>query len=164
MKNIIILFILVFLNQNFIYSQSDIKKTTPVKYDLNNYKNIINNKLKEIDVKWIYYKPVIIKIKTNQASIPSPPPNILTFKKDTIEFNQMDFPQIQVLQNNKVFEKIDKNNLEEIFNQRKKEFGIGVVFSTPYKWDNEEELFIDYEIINWDYLCGTGVYNTIEYK
>jgi hypothetical protein len=164
MKKRSFLLLLVFIIHGCCFSQNETRNTITVEFNFENYIDIIKNEISKLDVEWIYYKPVIIKIKSNDSSLPPPPQNILAFKKDNFELFQKDFIDVQVIKSEKIFEKIDLNKLEETFTKRKKEFGIGVVFSIPYKWENEKTVYIDYQIINWDYLCGTGTYNSLIYK
>ena len=166
MKSTII--ILGLLTSTVVYSQEQTVSTISVEYDLTYYKTFIKSQLEtlaqEIDLKWVYHKPVVVKLKSHESAIPPPPPILYSFKSVDFEFDEKDNFAVNIVEDSEIFDFTDKKKIKENYKIREEKYGKGVLFSIPYKWENEETIFIDYQIINWDYLCGNGTYQTIEYK
>src|SRR5690606_2314539 len=113
-----------------------------------------------------YYKPIKIESiipyeflyindSNSLVQLPPPPPSINIFNFDTLNFKVQMFDSIKVVQT-LLFEDEKKRNSDSLRNY----YGRIIIFSLPYKSNNTEELFVDYEIVDWGW-CGTGKYQTI---
>ncbi|HEY9082735.1 MAG TPA: hypothetical protein VIN73_05330 [Vicingaceae bacterium] len=152
------------------HQKSRIAKTQTITYNRKKYIEFIKHFTEDsIKVKWIYNKPVKIESiipyellysssSNSLVPLPPPPPSINMFNFDTLNFKDPMFDSIKIVQT-LLFEDEKKRNSDSLRNY----YGRIIIFSLPYKSYNPEELFVDYEIVDWGW-CGTGKYQTILYS
>ena len=150
-------------------------ETIVPKFNEQEYKSFIKEITKGIisegTINWIYHKPFIIKAeeekKNEENPLPPLPPTPFAISKNiesNITFKEQDFEQVLILRDNSVINFKTVTNIEEKFMENRIKYGFGIIFSIPYYWsDNPKELFVDYEIVNWDLKCGTGTHFTVAY-
>ncbi|MEG9329204.1 hypothetical protein V6B16_14770 [Salinimicrobium catena] len=111
----------------------------------------------ERNLDWVYYKVANFDTINHPTNFPPPPNFVTSYGFTNIELKSEDLVDISLLkaEPEDLFEVKDKN-IESVYPKRKKKFGNGLVFSLPYSFPDDKRKFIDIEVINWDYTCGTG--------
>ncbi|MEG9329226.1 hypothetical protein V6B16_14900 [Salinimicrobium catena] len=157
MKKAQVIFTLLFLT----ISLNGYCQKQSVKFKKENFLNTIQRTFdslkKDRNLDWIYYRVANFDTINHSTNFP-PPPNFITdYGFTNVELNSEDFEDIILLKLDPedLFE-VEDSNIESIYPQKKKKFGNGLVFSLPYSFPGDKRKFIDIEIINWDYSCGTG--------
>jgi len=150
-----------------ISEPSKIKYTSTAKFDHEEYISFIKNFVEDsLKFNWIYINPVHVKMNmtleiindtnTEIQLIPPPPPSILNYKLDSFSFNENSFDSLKIFSHESIY---PKGKGDSLFNY----YGTGIIVSLPYSHQNMNEVFIDYEIVNWG-SCGTDKYQTTTYK
>lgn len=167
MKHLKLILTLSFLSFNLLLFGQTKKKS--VGFNPENYKGTIQHTFDSLKIKlnlsWVYYKVANFDTTYYPSNQPPPPNFITNFGFSNFKLQSDNFNNVKVLEvSSKIFFKTKNDKIQSIYSHRKEKFGNGLVFSLPYSIENDKRKFIDIEVINWDYLCGTGADLCIELK
>ena len=157
MKKVHVIFTLLFLTISLTgYCQKQSVKFKKESF-INTIQRTFDSLKTDRNLEWVYYKVANFDTINHPTNFPPPPNFVTSYGFTDIQFNNEDFVDIILLKSDPedLFEVNDKI-IESIYPQRKKKFGNGLVISLPYSFPDDQRKFIDIEVINWDYTCGTG--------